>query len=165
MLSKSIYELIKEIQDYFKYRKPLHLSFGRKITPTYIVNQVPKLERLDDSTVVTQNVYHEVCHLYNVKVKSVFVEMQTAQETLKVRITIDGTTFEDTSIAGVSGTPYYIKFGIASNNFQIADDTTPQGFNASYGEGTFCRDIKVESTKSTANGANALVTCVLYNQY
>ena len=46
---KSLNQVIRDIQDYFGYRKPLHLSLPKfmRIQPMYLVNAVPGLRNVE----------------------------------------------------------------------------------------------------------------------
>lgn len=166
-MSKTIYEVIKDIQDFFKYRKPLHLSFGRKIVPTYVVNPVPLMKEPEVvQQALTQNTWYTVCDLSNVEIADINVVQSTANEDLELRITDDVGVSTVISWTAVAGTEYAI--------YRYANVTGAVG--ARYGQGTTLfstygfpmvksRVFKVEIRKTTAAGANATNVRVNYAQW
>jgi len=106
---------------------------------------------LDQATPV-QNTWYTVIDETNARIYMANVTVQTLQETLHAKLTIDGNVYEDSGIAGVAGDPYYLRLNGIGGLWDTTNlDTILSG--GGYVEG---RAVKLEVRKTTANGTGNL---------
>ncbi len=116
-----------------------------------------------------QNVYEDLLHLYNVRIGSMAICVEDTNETLQLRITIDGQPIEEDVIVANHSTNYYIVF-------QAYPINTPPGWRFNIGTAANvmdnekshivdARDILFELRKTTNAGVGVLKGVAVCQQY
>ena len=90
-------------------------------------------------------------------------EMQTANEDIEWKLTIDEEEITGSCAGAVAGTPYNIQCNISGNDFGSADASGWNPFGKYSNQK--CRKFKFEIRKTTAAGANDMISYVCYGDY
>ena len=108
-----------------------------------------------------QNTWYPILNTTkNCRIYRIFVSVADTNETLEVKITIDGNIISG-SVPATAGTSYYVYFS-GYGNALIIDTVDPIAAYAFLLEG---RSIKVEVRKTTAAGAGTITARVKYAKW
>lgn len=114
-----------------------------------------------DQVAPVQNTYYTILDTTkNVKIDSVWIEIEDTNETLQVKITIDGEIWTSSGLAATHSTSYYVYKDQATATLQI--DSNRRAFMYEH-EGE-ARSIKVEVRKTTAAGTGNLEGRVVHGK-
>ena len=98
-----------------------------------------------------QNTWYTALDTINVRIYAGYLLCTVANETLEIRLTLDGQAPVTTSQAAVAGTPYYFNFGTA-NDLALTSVwlSVVKAFLVE------ARHLKIEVRKTTNTGASAI---------
>jgi hypothetical protein len=116
-----------------------------------------------DQAAPVQNTWYTVCDVVNAYFGSLSVYVMTVNETLEARITIDGVTWGNNTIAAVNGTVYYVRMSRLGNVTNLVYDATGD-HSIDNKVGTYGLSIKIEVRKTTATGAGNLRACAIMGE-
>lgn len=160
---RTLQSLVKDIQDYFGYRKQLHFGFGRKINPVYVVNRPKSLKcALIDQAIVQNDWYTVFSSDTPVLVTNILVLQDTADETIQVEIVVDNDVELTQSAACTAGTTYFVGRSLDADGAVGATGSVYMILSGDeYRQYSF-PNLRVRIKKTTAAGANNTCCKVIY---
>ena len=137
------------------------MSLDKKTAAFYPVPKLQPVAVLQQAAAVQNTWYTVLDTTKNCRLINVVMTMQTANEDLELRLTIDGVVWVGGQANAVAGTDYlcFISYYGAALNITTTDYSIYRAFLI---EG---RSVKVEIRKTSANGANRLDGHVIYQTW
>jgi hypothetical protein len=121
-----------------------------------------KTDKRIDQVAVQNTWYTALDTTANVRLIDIATNMITADETIEIRITIDGVTMSGIGVSQTAGTWYHWFNAPTNADCLIGGTLESQAYRAFLLEG---RSIKVEFRKTTAAGLNHLFCQVRYEVF